>query len=190
MIFLETIRCQAGYPLHLVYHQKRLDDTCRHHRIPQHFELNKLISPPDVQTYRCRFLYSSEGFEVQYLPYLPKPIKKLKIIDGGNIEYPFKNADRKDLDTLALLRGEADDIVITKNGFLTDTTIANIALKINGRWFTPAYPLLKGSTRERLLDEKLIETADLRVEDILRCEKIGIMNAMIGFVEFDNGIII
>jgi len=189
MIFLETIRCEAGYAHHLDYHQKRLDRTCRFHGISKKYDLKELIAPPDSQTYRCRFLYSHKGFEVEYIPYAIRIITKLKLIEDNGLDYSYKYADRKALDRLFQMRGDADDIIITKNGLLTDTSIANIALCLNGQWFTPTNPLLKGTTRERLMDQGIIQTADLTIDDLERSEKIALMNAMIGFAELDNGII-
>lgn len=190
MTFLETIRCEAGSGLHLEYHQRRLERTSRHFGFNRSFSLGSLIVPPDQQIYRCRFLYSADTFEVQYIPYTPKVFTKLKLISDDHIAYPFKNAERTELERLFEMRGESDDVLITQNGYIRDTTIANIALRIEGRWLTPSQPLLSGTTRERLLDEEAIETAPLSIEDISRSDKIALMNAMIGFVEFDNGIIV
>ena len=39
---------------------------------------------------------------------------------------------------------EQDEILITRNGLLTDTSIANIALFNGKEWHTPKHPLLKG----------------------------------------------
>jgi len=190
MIFLETIQCLAGYAQHLDYHQKRLNQACEVHAFTKKYDLKELILPPDSQTYRCRFLYSDDGYEIEYIPYTNRIFRTLKLIAGKDIDYSYKYADRTSLDLLYSMRGEADDILITKNGLLTDTSIASIALLLNGQWFTPTSPLLKGTTRERLMDQGVINTADLTIDDLERSEKIALMNAMIGFVELDNGIII
>ncbi|HEX5330706.1 aminotransferase class IV, partial [Sulfuricurvum sp.] len=72
---------------------------------------------------------------------------------------------------------------------LRDTTIANIALLIEGRWFTPESPLLEGTTRARLIEEGFLTAASLTPKDIEKATKIALMNAMVGFVEVENGII-
>jgi len=65
--------------------------------------------------------------------------------------------------------------------FVTDTSIANIAFYDNGMWKTPKNPLLKGTTRARLIDEgKLIE-ADIRVNELRNFSKVALLNAMIDF---------
>jgi 4-amino-4-deoxychorismate lyase len=54
---------------------------------------------------------------------------------------------------------------------------------------TPSTPLLEGTTRARLLDEGFLSAACLTPKDIQKADKIAIMNAMVGFVEVENGII-
>ena len=80
-----------------------------------------------------------------------------------------------------LERGKADEIIIVRAGKLTDTSIANIALLIDGAWLTPASPLLPGTTRERLLEEKLLVQADITPADLGRCQGFAVCNAMVGF---------
>lgn len=145
--------------------------------------------PPKCGVYRCRFLYDSEGYSIEFLPYTPKVVQSLKLISADTLEYYLKFSERKSLNQLFEKRETSDDILIVKNNLLTDTTIANIALKINGHWLTPEAPLLKGTTRERLLNEGFLACASLTPDDIPKASKIAIMNAMIGFLEVENGII-
>lgn len=86
-------------------------------------------------------------------------------------------------------RNGCDDILIVKNNLITDTSIANIAFLLDGQWFTPKSPLLKGTTRARLIDEGKIKIAHLRLSDVNNTSKIALMNAMMGWVEMENGII-
>lgn len=189
-MLLETIRCERGEALHLPYHQKRLEKSSQVLGIHQKYDLQTLIVPPDNELYRCRFLYDTNGYTIEYHPYTPKKISSLKLLTCDTIEYSLKYADREILNTLFEERGECDDILVVKNNHLTDTTIANIALFIKGQWLTPESPLLEGTTRERLLDEKFLTLAPLTRNDIARASKVALMNAMVGFIEVENGIII
>lgn len=189
-MLLETIRCEKGEPLHLSYHQKRLDHACRTLDIRKKYDLNALITPPDEKVYRCRFLYDGEGYSIEFHPYFQKKIASLKLIACDTLDYPLKYANRERLTLLFEQREACEDVLIVKNNLLCDTTIANIALYINGKWLTPEFPLLAGTTRERLLDEKFLLPAPLTPEDIVRASKVALMNAMIGFIEVENGIII
>ncbi len=190
MLLLETLRCEEGEVLHLPFHQRRLDESLRTLGIAETFDLASLISPPETGVWRCRFLYGAEGSAIEFHPYTPRAIRTLKLVESDFAEYPLKYADRTPLEALFSLRGTSDDVLIVRNGLLTDTTIANVALFIDGRWFTPNTPLLRGTTRQRLIGEGFLHEAVLRREEIFKAEKVAVMNAMMGFVEVENGIIV
>ena len=154
------------------------------------YQLERLILPPDNNLYRCRITYDEENITVEYIPYAKRMISTLQLIQIDTLEYSLKYANRKELDTLFSQRETADDILIIKDGLITDTTIANIAFYDGERWLTPKYPLLHGTTRARLLDEKKIIEADIKPSDIPRYSEFALMNAMIGFSKIKNGIIL
>lgn len=189
-MFLETLRCEGGNVQHLPYHQQRLDQTLRYFGFSNTYELESLIAPPDDALYRCRFLYNNSGYTVEYLSYTPKRIASLRIVHADEIDYPFKYAQRSALNDLYAQRAGCDDVLIVRKGRLTDTTIANVALYDGKCWLTPEKPLLEGTTRARLIDIGFLHTAPLRVEDIGTSQKIAVFNALMGFVEVENGIII
>jgi len=105
------------------------------------------------------------------------------------VHYPLKYTHRDQLNALFERRGACDDVLIVKEGILKDTTIANIALFLDGQWLTPQTPLLYGTTRARLIDDAFLIPAVLTPNDIPNAQKIAVMNAMVGFVEIENGII-
>lgn len=189
-MFLETILCTEGEAHHLPYHQRRLDSTLQRVGFTRKYVLNRLITPPHTGTYRCRFLYDGLDFTIEYHPYVPKTISSLRALIDDTISYPFKTTERAALDALYRQRNGCDDVVIVRNGFLSDTTIANIALFDGHRWLTPEKPLLEGTTRLRLIEEGTLVPAPLRLDDIASARKIAVMNALIGFVEVENGIIV
>ena len=105
-------------------------------------------------------------FCINQLPFsiqLPE-ISSFKIIHA-DIEYPLKYEDRHEINHLFGQKGDADEIIIIKNGLVTDTSIANLAFFDKGQWITPAQPLLNGTTRQRLLDENKIICADIPYEE-------------------------
>lgn len=73
---------------------------------------------------------------------------------------------------------------------MSDTSIANIAFFDGVKWITPNTPLLQGTTRTRLLDEGKIYEAEISLELIPQFKKIALMNAMVGFIELENGILL
>jgi 4-amino-4-deoxychorismate lyase len=181
MKYFETIRCEDEEVFNLWYHKQRIAKT-----IGINVNLEDYIYPPTQELLKCKFIYDSNlNFEIVYDKYTPKDITTLKIITDDSIEYKFKALNREDIDKLYMRKDEADEIVIVKNGFITDTSIANIAVLIDNIWFTPKHPLLYGTTRARLLDDKILEQKDITVEELLNSKKIALMNAMIGFKELE-----
>ena len=76
-------------------------------------------------------------------------------------------------------RETADDILVVRNGYLTDTSISNIALYDGNTWFTPSYPLLKGTKRAELLDKHLIQEKEILHTQLGSYFRIMLFNAMI-----------
>ncbi len=189
-MLLETIRCIDGEAENLSYHQRRLDYSIKKLGFLSSYNLSSLITPPDKNLYRCRFVYSDSSYKIEYIPYEIKKISSLKLVAATELKYELKYSDRAELNSLYDMRGSCDDVLITQDGELKDTTIANIALYINNRWLTPQNPLLQGTTRARLLDENKIFPAILTIDDIAKASKVAVFNAMIGFIVVENGIIL
>ena len=188
-MLLETIRCENGFAAHLPYHQNRLNHALTSLGLGTKYDLASLIIPPSIGVYRCRFLYDGDHFQIEYHPYIPKEFRSFKCMDADHLHYPHKYADRSGIETLSMQRNGCDDILIFQNGLLCDTSIANVALFLDNQLITPEKPLLQGTTRERLLNEKRIMTASITREDLLGASRFAIMNAMMGFLEVENAII-
>lgn len=76
-------------------------------------------------------------------------------------------------------RGTCDDIMIVKNGCITDSYNANLIFFDGRLWWTPDTPLLAGTQRARLLDEKRIFPRRIMPGDLVQFEKAGLINAML-----------
>ena len=72
---------------------------------------------------------------------------------------------------------ENEDIIIVKNGFVTDSSFSNLIFFDGKEWYTPSTPLLKGTTRARLLNEKKITERVIKIEDIKNYKSISLINA-------------
>jgi len=180
-LLLETIRCEGGKLHHLEYHQKRVDRSRKAlFGLEDTLDLASLPKPPDEKLYRCRVRYAHKIKSVEYLPYTPKEIRTLKIVPS-EIDYRYKFADRSQLESLLMENPDADDLIIEKEGLITDTTIANIAF-FNGReWITPREPLLEGTMRAYLIDRGFLRQEDIPGDLLENFEKVALMNAMLGF---------
>lgn len=186
---LETIYCENGRPSHLPYHQRRVNTSLKQLGSTTQYDLASLITPPDDTLYRCRIIYDDKSINIQYLPYQKRVIHTLQLIQADDLDYALKYADREEIDKLFAQKGDTDDILVVQNGLITDTSIANIALFDGTRWLTPREPLLKGTTRARLLEEKKIFESDIYLKDLDLYTGFALMNAMIDFDVVKNGII-
>ena len=118
-------------------------------------------------------------------PYTVRHVHSLALMQADTIDYTYKSAGREPLNCLFALRGACDDILIVKQGLLTDTSIANIALSDGTHWYTPAHPLLKGTKRAALLEEGILQEKDIRPEDLPSFSTVRLFNAMIDWGELE-----
>jgi 4-amino-4-deoxychorismate lyase len=184
MQFLETIKSVDGELQYLNFHQRRVDATL----IDSSHKLSDILHPPRDGSYRCRVIYDKKEAEVSYHPYTFNIAKTFKLIHADNLKYDLKYANRKELQELKSLCSDYDDILIVKNSLITDTTIANVAFLQDNRWFTPKHPLLKGTTRMRLIEDGFLHVRNISTDDIKQYSGFAIMNAMIGFQIIEDGI--
>ncbi len=189
MLFFETIKALDGRLWHTKWHERRAHRTQKTHFSNfEPLDLTLLPPPPAKGLWRCKVIYGEKLQSVEYHSYTPRSIRSLRLIESS-IHYPYKALDRKELEELFGQRDGCDDILICEDGLLKDTSIANIALLYKGQWLTPKEPLLPGTTRERLLHQGKLRPAQLEISDLAKCEKIALLNAMIGFFELDECII-
>ena len=190
VMLVETISIIDGKALHLEYHQKRLNMSQK--ALFSNFSLiclSDILKPPlNSEQLKCRVIYADELIDISYAIYHEKVVKNLKLIES-DIDYSFKYSNREELNALYTKREDADDVLIAKNGLITDVSIANIAFWDGYRWITPKSPLLKGTTRERLIKNGFLVQRDIKIDEIKKFESFALMNAMIGFKPIKNGTI-
>jgi len=191
VMLVETISVIDGKALHLGYHQERLNRSQK--ALFSSFtpiNLNEIIKPLSSRgQLKCRVVYADELIDVSYSAYHPRVIQNLKLIES-DIDYSFKYSNREKLNELYAKREDADDILIVKNSLVTDTSIANIAFWDGHKWITPKSPLLRGTTRERLLRNSFLIQRDIHIDEIDKFNLFALMNAMIGFKPIKNGTIL
>lgn len=131
--------------------------------------------------HKCRVLYGREIEEITYAPYQMREVSSLRLIAADGVDYTYKSANRDELNALYARRGVADDVLIVKDGFLTDTSIANVALydEKMKMWCTPSRPLLRGTKRAELIDKKIIVKRDIPQVHLGEYSKIMLFNAMV-----------
>lgn len=129
-------------------------------------------------TYKLRILYSEEGTHCELLEYQNSLPRTLRLVYDNAISYPLKYRDRKALTRLAALKSGADDVLVVKNGAITDSSYCNILFWDGIGITTPIKPLLKGTCRARLLQEKKIAETTIRPEDLPGYRGFQLINAM------------
>lgn len=181
---LESIYLNHGEFRNLFYHQSRMIDASRDlFKKELTIELRSLLTEMDYPSqgvYKTRIVYDTEIRKIEFVPYQVNPIQSLKIVHSDTISYEHKFLDRTALHKLFSQRGHADDILIVKKGFITDTYYANIIFRSKDVWYTPRTCLLKGTMRQYLLDAGLIVEADIDVNNYLTYQSFKLINSMSG----------
>lgn len=144
-------------------------------------EALKKYNVPKTGLYKCRVVYSDKIETVEFIPYEIKPVNSLRIVYDQEIKYEHKYQNRDSLNALLSQRQYCDDILIVKNGFVTDSSYSNIIFYDGVNWITPAAPLLKGTMRQFLLDTAEIKAAPVAVQDIPSFKKFRLINSMLAF---------
>lgn len=185
-LLLETIRCEAGKLQNLEWHQERAGRSYRalfgaSHKI----NLRGIAVPGEAREglFKCRILYDTRIREVSFAPYAIRPVRTLRLMTADELEYPHKFARREEIGALFARRGPADDILMVRNGLITDTSYANIALFDGSAWHTPASPLLAGTRRASLIAAGKLTLADIPPHRLPEYQEVRLINAMMGLEE-------
>ncbi len=181
--FIETICYKNGLFERIDLHTNRLNRT-RHHFFGNQIAINlfdHLKVPQDLinSTVKCTVTYSNEIEHISYSDYQMRAVNSLKLIDHNLIDYSFKYANREELGELYSKRGECDDILIVKDGFLTDSFYANLVLLRENRWYSMLNPLLLGTRLLSYVQESLVTPVLVSPDDLHLYSEARIINAMI-----------
>jgi 4-amino-4-deoxychorismate lyase len=180
---LETIKIKNGIPENIEFHNERFNRTRRDlFKITEYCNLGNCIASEVDNAdgiYKCRILYGKMIENIQIIPYKIKEIHTIKIIEDNNIQYDYKFENREKINHLYAQKNECDDILIVKNGFVTDTSYCNIIFKRDDKLYTPNTPLLKGTKRAKLIKEAKVSEKEIKITDIKLFQKALLINAMI-----------
>lgn len=182
-LLLESVCVENGEARLLAYHVERMNRSRRNLLgIAEEIKLEEVIAPLLSQhpqgLYKCRMLYRKEIEQIELVPYQRPQIRNLKKVYCEEIEYSYKYADRKALTSLFQQRGACDDILIIKNGLVTDTYFANILFSDGHAWYTPDQPLLQGVQRQFLLDQGVVQQRQIWERDLLQFTHFKFVNAL------------
>jgi para-aminobenzoate synthetase/4-amino-4-deoxychorismate lyase len=102
-------------------------------------------------------------------------------VDKDQVWLYHKTTCREIYRQALLSRPDCDDVILwNRRGELTESTIANVVLELDGRLWTPpvACGLLAGTFRRHLLETGAIQERVLRRDDLRRAQAIHLINSV------------
>lgn len=185
--FIETICYENGSFQRIRLHNERCNRTRNYFFgcLPP-LDLALLLSVPihlKSDKVKCTVTYGADIENIEYASYKIRPIGSLQMVYDDTIEYDFKFADRLKLSELCQKKGQCDDILIIKNGLISDTSYANVIFLQGDSWYSQQNPLLKGTRLESYLIAKRVIPSLLRPKDLCLFSEVRIINAMISIEE-------
>jgi 4-amino-4-deoxychorismate lyase len=182
-LLVESIKIQDGILFNINYHSERFNRTRKElfgTGIPVDLQ-SKIVVPAycNKGLFKCRIEYDEHIRKIDFNPYEYKRIRTLRLVEGGDITYDYKYIDRKRIDELKKKNSDCDDIIIVKDGRITDSSYANIILRGNdNRWYTPSTTLLNGTKRAYLLDKEIVKIKEVTPASLRKFRELRLINAM------------
>lgn len=105
-------------------------------------------------------------------------------VDPADPSLYVKTTDRSRYDVRRRRHPAADDVLLTNTlGNVTESTIANVAVLLGGRWVTPPVDegLLPGVLRGRLVDEGALVERPVSVAEAREAEGLALVNSVRGW---------
>jgi 4-amino-4-deoxychorismate lyase len=182
----ESLALQGKQVKNLPYHQLRFERSYQHlYGSPPPYTLISALQglplPGSPQRYKLRIRYNHREAVPEIFAYKARKVKHLLLLEQPQISYALKWSDRSELNALYAQKGQADDVLICSQGKVRDSSYANILMLKDGQWFTPDSPLLPGTKRAQLLDQKLIRETSIRVSELDQFEGFQLINALLDF---------
>lgn len=132
-------------------------------------------------TVKCRIVYGRSLSEISFAPYVPREIRSLRLVAADDeLDYHLKYADRSALARLLQRRDDCDEILIVRDGAITDTSYSNVAFFDGRKYVTPDTFLLNGTRRQYLLGTGVLTECRITPSDLGGFERVVLINAMLG----------
>ena len=180
--FLESIGVYEGQAPLLPYHQARVDRTFAAFYPGQNsldlLDLWQKASFPSEKV-KWRIQYNALEQKAEICAFPERKIEYLQVVKDDTIEYAYKFTERDRLDVLYREKAEpADEILIVRNGLLTDAYYYNVVVKTESGLLTPRMPLLAGVMRAYCLKKEQVQLADIRMNELKNSEGVYLINAL------------
>ncbi|MFS0562103.1 aminodeoxychorismate synthase component I [Terribacillus sp. 179-K 1B1 HS] len=197
---LETIAYEDGAFVLEDRHIHRLVQSADYFSIPiEEAQVQNLLRKHQAsypgQSHRIRILADQRGKLELFYSAMPAPIKgKQKFalaatpIDKTNRYYYHKTTHRKIYEDYKMEEPDVFDTLLwNEAGELTEFTIGNLVMELDGKLLTPplACGLLPGTLREELTVKGTIKEAVLTKNDLQAASRIWLINSVRGWVEME-----
>ncbi|MGE4489089.1 MAG: chorismate-binding protein, partial [Kiritimatiellales bacterium] len=186
---LETMLWEDGEIVLLERHLKRLAESAEYFG----FQCNvykirsELTSLSFDRPMRIRLLLSKDGlFEIQ-----SSEMKRLEAsstlalakepVDSRDVFLYHKTTNRSVYERAKADFPDADDVLLfNERGEVTESTIANVVVELDGRKVTPpaSCGLLAGTFRDELLEDGIISEQVIQLDDLKRASAIWLVNSV------------
>lgn len=179
--FFETIQIYKGKPLNINLHQHRIDNTFAQFFTDKSFELLTIFNNCNFtnnEKLKCRIFYNETQQHIDLQIYKPKKVIEFKLIEMAELEYSYKFTQRKILEKFT---NEHQEILITQQGKITDTSYSNLIFLKENQWFTPNTFLLNGTQRQNLLQQNKISETEISTDNLAEFSHFKMINAMLDF---------
>lgn len=186
-LLFESIKLKDGQFYRLPYHQQRVGNAFAalfpgDEPFCLYDSLSSCVLPREG-IYKCRIVYDNIVRSVEFTPYVRRDVRSLRLVATELSACAYKLEERSGFQKAFQQRDTCDDVILVRDGLLTDSSYSNIALFDGVEWVTPATPLLYGTNRAALLHEGRLVARDIPVSDLSRYSLICLFNAMVEFGE-------
>lgn len=191
---LTTAKITQKKVVFLKEHTKRLKSSARFFGWPfseTEFldKISELLKTLDLSDYRLRVLLHKSGqlsFEVSILEDLPSTFLQAKLVQREEAcDSPFtyfKTSYRPHIPN-----SDKEQVFISSDGYLQETSIGNIILEIDGTYYTPPVEvgILDGIYRKYLIQQGEVTERYLTKTDLENADHIYVCNSVRGLYEID-----
>jgi len=186
---------EEGYFL-LERHVARMEDSADYFQYP--FSREKMMQCLEqviegaATTKRVKLLLNPQGeFSDEIKDFQPNDrvfqVCLAKNPVNSNDRFLFHKTTKRDMYEQAFISGYDDVLLFNENDELTEFTIGNLVVKMDGGLFTPPIEcgLLAGTFRAKLIDSGEIKERVIPVSDMRKCEAVFLVNSLRKWVEVE-----
>lgn len=148
-------------------------------------------APAPGRVVRVRLLVDATGRPtVAARPLDPVPARPVRLavddrpVDEGDERWRHKTTDRRRYDERAGRHPGADDVVlVNRRGMLTETTRANVLVRLDGRWWTPpaSCGCLPGVGRHVLVGRAVVGEREIGVDELRAAQAVAVVSSLRGW---------